>query len=44
MSDDSKSRPSFSAAARWRIAFDVALRTLLVLAVVVMVNFLAGFT
>ena len=42
MSDDQKLRPSFSAASRVRIALDVALRTALVLAVVVMVNFLAA--
>ena len=42
MSTNPESRPSFSAAGRWRIALDVALRTLLVLAVVVMVNFLAA--
>jgi ABC-type uncharacterized transport system involved in gliding motility auxiliary subunit len=36
------SRPSFSAASRWRIGFDLALRTLLVLAVVGMVNYLAA--
>lgn len=35
-----KSRPSFSAASRWQIGFDVVLRTALVLAVVVMVNYL----
>ena len=35
-------RPSFSPAHRWAIGFDVALRSLLVLAVVVMVNFLAA--
>jgi len=42
MSHDPESRPSFSAAGRWRIALDIALRTLLVLAVVVMVNFFAA--
>ena len=35
-------RPSFSPARRWAIGFDVTLRTLLVLAVVVMLNFLAA--
>jgi hypothetical protein len=40
MATDHTSRPSFSAAARWRIGLDVALRTALVLAVVVMVNYL----
>ena len=42
MSDDQTSRASFSAASRMKIALDVALRTVLVLAVVVMVNFLAA--
>jgi len=42
MSADPKSRPSFSAASRWQIGLDVALRTALVLAVVVMVNYLGG--
>jgi hypothetical protein len=42
MSADPKSRPSFSAASRWQIGFDVVLRTALVLAVVVMVNYLGG--
>src|ERR1039457_4472278 len=40
MPADPKFRPSFSAASRLRIGFDVALRTALVLAVVVMVNYL----
>ena len=38
MSNPVKSRPSFSAAGRWKTGFDVALRTVLVLAVVVLVN------
>ena len=42
MSAEPKSRPSFSPASRWKIGFDVALRTALVLAVVVMVNYLGG--
>jgi len=42
MSDPNKSRPSFSALSRWGIGFDVALRTLLMLAVVVMVNYLGA--
>jgi hypothetical protein len=42
MSDAQKSRPSFSSASRWQTGFDVALRTALVLAVVVMVNCLGG--
>ena len=42
MSDDQKSRPSFSAASRWQIGFDIVLRTALVLAVVVMANYLGG--
>ncbi len=40
MSADQKSRPSFSPASRWRIGFDVVLRTLLVLAVMGMANYL----
>jgi len=42
MSADPKSRPSFSAASRWQIGLDVALRTALVLAVMVMVNYLGS--
>lgn len=42
MATDPKSRPSYSAASRWRIGFDVALRTVLVLAVLVMLNFLGA--
>ena len=42
MSDPIQSRPSFSPASRWRIALDVVFRTLLVLAVVGMVNFLGA--
>lgn len=42
MSGHPKSRPSFSAASRWRIGFDMVLRTVLVLAVVVMVNHLGA--
>ena len=41
MPSSPKFQPSFSAASRLKIAFDVALRTALVVAVVVMVNFLA---
>jgi hypothetical protein len=37
-----KSPASFSPGRRWKIGFDVVLRTVLVLAVVVMVNYLAG--
>ena len=40
MSAQKKSRPSFSPVARWGIGFDVVLRTALVLAVAVMVNYL----
>jgi hypothetical protein len=36
------SRPSFSPGRRWQIGFDVVLRTALVLAVVVMVNYLGA--
>src|ERR1041385_4630067 len=42
MSADPKSRPSFSPSSRWKIGFDVVLRTVLVLAVAVMVNFLGA--
>lgn len=42
MSDVSQNRLSFSAARRWVIRLDYALRTVLVLAVVVMVNYLAA--
>jgi ABC-type uncharacterized transport system involved in gliding motility auxiliary subunit len=42
MSDHPKSKPSFSVASRWRIGFDVVLRTVLVLAVVVMANYLGA--
>jgi len=40
MSTDDKSRPSFSPSNRWKIGLDTVLRTALVLAVVVMVNYL----
>lgn len=40
MSDTPKSKPSFSTANRWWIGFDVVVRTILVLAVVGMVNYL----
>jgi hypothetical protein len=42
MSHEPKSRPSFSPASRWKIGFDVVLRTALVLAVVVMANYLGA--
>ena len=42
MPTDSKPQPSFSPGRRWRIGFDVAVRTALVLAVVVMVNYLGA--
>jgi hypothetical protein len=42
MSEENKSRPSFSPAIRWAIGFDVVLRAALVLAVVVMVNYLGA--
>jgi ABC-2 type transport system permease protein len=42
MSADPKSRPSFSPASRWRIGLDLVLRTALVLAVVVMANYLGA--
>ena len=37
-----KSQPSFSPGRRWKIGFDVVVRTLLVLAVAVMVNYLGA--
>jgi ABC-type uncharacterized transport system len=40
--DSNPSPPSFSAARRWKIGLDIALRTLLVLAVVVMANYLGS--
>lgn len=42
MSEQSKVRPSFSVGSRWRIGFDVVLRTVLVLAVVAMANYLGA--
>ena len=42
MSTETKSRPSFSAARRFRIGLDVALRTVLVLAVAVIINYLSA--
>jgi ABC-2 type transport system permease protein len=42
MSEEKKLRTSFSPARRWQIGFDVLLRTALVLAVVVMANFIGA--
>jgi ABC-2 type transport system permease protein len=42
MATDLKSPPSFTRHRRWKIGFDLALRTALVLAVVVMVNYLSA--
>jgi hypothetical protein len=42
MSSDPKSRPSFSPTHRWSIGFDMALRTALVVAVIVMLNYLGA--
>jgi hypothetical protein len=42
MPTDSQSQPSFSPGRRWKIGFDVVVRTALVLAVVVMVNYLGA--
>jgi gliding motility-associatede transport system auxiliary component len=42
MAANSKPLPSFSPGRRWKIGFDVVVRTLLVLSVVVMVNYLGG--
>lgn len=39
---DTKIQPSFSPQRRWRIAFDILVRTALALAVVVMVNYLGA--
>jgi hypothetical protein len=46
MSEDPKpspTSPSFSSARRWKIALDTLLRTILVLAVVVMANYIGSF-
>ena len=37
-----KSQPSFSSSRRWRIGLDMVVRTVLVLAVVMMVNYLGA--
>jgi ABC-2 type transport system permease protein len=42
MSNNSQNKPSFSPRHRWKIGFDVLARTVLVLAVVVMVNFISA--
>ena len=42
MPTDPKPQPSFSPGRRWKIGFDVVVRTALVLAVVVMVNYLGA--
>ena len=42
MPTDSKSQPSFSPGRRWKIGLDVVVRTALVLAVMVMVNYLGA--
>lgn len=42
MADESQSRPSFTPHRRWRVGFDVVLRTVVVVAVVLMANYLAG--
>jgi hypothetical protein len=42
MPTDPKLHPSFSPGRRWKIGFDVVVRTLLVLGVVVMVNYLSA--
>jgi hypothetical protein len=42
MPNDPQFQPSFSPGRRWKIGFDVVVRTALVLAVVVMVNYLGG--
>ena len=42
MPNDPQSQPSFSPGRRWKTGFDVVVRTVLVLAVVVMVNYLGA--
>ena len=42
MTANPKPQPSFSPGRRWKIGFNVVVRTVLVLAVVVMVNYLGG--
>jgi ABC-type uncharacterized transport system involved in gliding motility auxiliary subunit len=42
MPTDPKPQPSFSPGRRWKIGFDIVVRTMLVLAVVVMVNYLGA--
>jgi hypothetical protein len=42
MADESQSRPSFTPHRRWRVGFDIGVRTVVVLAVVIMANYLAG--
>lgn len=42
MAAEPKPRPSFTPHRRWRVGFDVTLRTVVVITVVLMVNYLAG--
>ncbi len=42
MPTDPEPQPSFSPGRRWKIGFDVVVRTALVLAVVLMVNYLGA--
>ena len=42
MNGDSPIKPSFSPGRKWTVAFDVVVRTFVVLAVLIMVNYLAG--
>jgi hypothetical protein len=42
MAAESKPQPSFTPSRRWTVGFDVVVRTVVVLAVVVMINYLAG--
>ena len=42
MATDFKNQPSFSPRRRWKIALDMIVRTILVLAVIVMVNYLGS--
>lgn len=42
MADDAPKAPSFTTARRWRIGFDLTLRTVLAVAVMVMINYLGA--
>jgi hypothetical protein len=44
MASEPKSKPSFTSRRKWGVGFDVGVRTLVVVAVLVMLNHLAGFS